>query len=591
MKYSKLSAMVLSALALPAFAVVVPQADQPGAAIPQISKPFITQLPSIGPKIQDTTTTKKPTASSQKKSSQFLVRKVEVLGLSEHSHLDSLEINKLAERLRLKLSDDTGKLSVPQLHQIAEYLTNYFRKSGYFLSRVYLPPQKLNSERIVRYRVREAYLGKVIIHGNKVYSKAQLEAPFNSLINKPVKASQIESALITINDYPGLRVKAIFKKGHKPGETNIDLQVVSSHRVNFSVGTDTYGTKTTGRYRATTSINLYNLTHGADDLDVTYMQKFTPTNSHYYQAAYSRQVIWPWTRFLVSYSFNDYALGGSLEGQSLGGESQVAKAEVQQYVYKSRHDKIGVNAGLTHDVGFLKQNSTMLNRDKLTISNLTYFMSSSFTNLHLFSFFQAQYDHGFNNFLDSMGKAPDGGIYPARQGANGEYAQGRFNKETIDFNLYQAPFAYQLITFTLHGQFSDDLLTSFSQMTFGGYSNMSAYGTNDFLADKGYTTSLMWEVPVPGLTNREFFSTKYKWGNLLHIGAFTEYGAGWNNDATGDNFRHFVTADYGLKLMFEIGHHLQLEGVAAKRYAGTAVPSDGENEHFWGGLTYSFNGF
>ena len=68
----------LSALSLSAYAVTIPASDKPGAQLVPISKPTITQLPHIGPKISDATTQTKQASQPSKQAPRFLVKKFDI---------------------------------------------------------------------------------------------------------------------------------------------------------------------------------------------------------------------------------------------------------------------------------------------------------------------------------------------------------------------------------------------------------------------------------------------------------------------------------------------------------------------------------
>jgi hemolysin activation/secretion protein len=583
--------LATSALPLASFATVtIPDAGKPGGALPIIPTPFSTTMPhTIGP-LNNKTETNLPSVSNPS-DFQFKVEKIEVSGISPHSSLDSDQINKIAEKLRLKYQDKNGELSVENLNQIADILTSYFAHQGYFLTKVYLPPQDITHERIVQLQVREGFLEAIKIQGESIYSDNQLKAPFKKYLGKPITAGEIESGLLTLRDYPGLEVNSIFQPGDNPAGTVMIIQITQSDRIGVSVAADNYGNNVTGKYQGTVTAHAYNLTQGADDLSFTFLQKFDPTNSELYAGEYTRNLFGPSNQINLGYSYNKYSLGDTLSNLGLGGLSQLYHVSIIQSFMKSRLVELEGKIGLNHDMGYLKQYSTTLNRDKITYAQAEMDTTFNMPTLNLVNINQLIYQHGFNHFLDSMGTAPYQGYYPSRQGGSGEYAKGEFNLGSLGMNFYQSPANYQLIELQLYGQYSPDLLTSFSQLTFGGQSALPAYDTSEYLVDKGFTSHLEWKFPLPGLTSRMVPKTNYRFGDLLHLSIFTDYGNGWLNDPSADETPHVVLADYGVGLYLAFGPHLQLQAQAAKHWPGMTAPEDNEPVRYWVGLNYAYTGF
>ncbi|NCX94637.1 MAG: ShlB/FhaC/HecB family hemolysin secretion/activation protein, partial [Gammaproteobacteria bacterium] len=401
--------------------------------------------------------------------------------------------------------------------QIADFLTLYYRQQGYILTQVYLPPQEIGKDSTVYLRVQEGILEKVVVDGNRIYTQHQLDGIFSKLIGRPVRSQDIESMLLVLNREPGLNIEGIFKPGTHTGQTILVLKVVQSHRADFTVSADNYGSSITGQDRGTFQFALNNMTHHGDLLSLTVMQKFNPTNSLFYSANYSREVLTPFTRAGVEYDSNKYSLGGSLDGLGLGGESRTIRAYLKHNFFLTREDNLSGDIELQHDVGQLDQNGSGLNQDKLTIfeANLAY--GVNYFRWRAAGLLEATYDHGFNRFLDSMGTAPDGGMYPSRQGGDGQYAKGGFDEYAVSYTLLQQPGRFNLLKFYISAQYSNDLLTTFSQMALGGQSCFPAYTTSEFLVDSGIWVHGEWLFPVPGLTDRPFFHMDDKWGDVLHL--------------------------------------------------------------------------
>ena len=113
------------------------------------------------------------------------------------------EYEALVDLLReLKQERDAG-MTVGQMQQVADAVTEYYRSAGYVLAQAFIPAQEVE-DGVVSIEVLEGALGNVLVEGNEAYSTDLLAEPFAELIDAPVTADGVESAILTASDYPGL---------------------------------------------------------------------------------------------------------------------------------------------------------------------------------------------------------------------------------------------------------------------------------------------------------------------------------------------------------------------------------------------------
>ena len=85
-------------------------------------------------------------------------------------------------------------LTLGQIDAIAEQLTIYYRKRGFFLTKVYIPAQEVR-DGVVGLTVLEGKLGKVSVSGNQRYKSKLIAEAFDNLLYHPVNESDIEQKL------------------------------------------------------------------------------------------------------------------------------------------------------------------------------------------------------------------------------------------------------------------------------------------------------------------------------------------------------------------------------------------------------------
>ena len=158
--------------------------------------------------------------------------------------------------------------SINQLQEAANKVAGYYRERGYILAQAFVPAQQvINGEVVVQ--VLEGKLAGVLIEGNKGYSAPTLLRPFKSLVGAPLDKDSIESALLTLTNYPGITAFGVLGAGRDVGTTNLTLRVQSEDRFRIETSLDNYGTEFAGEYRGQVTLTFNDPLHRADRLKLT----------------------------------------------------------------------------------------------------------------------------------------------------------------------------------------------------------------------------------------------------------------------------------------------------------------------------------
>lgn len=167
------------------------------------------------------------------------------------------DLNNLVKLIH-KQEFERGWITVAQLDDIAQSVTDYYREHGFILATAFVPQQEV-SNGIIHLKVLEGRLGNVTVSNNRIFSRKVLAAPLNDDLGKPVTEKRIESALRRINDLPGVRVRGSFSPGHDVGETTLNLGVLHEQSWTSSVLVDNHGSPTTGAVRLYATMQWLNL--------------------------------------------------------------------------------------------------------------------------------------------------------------------------------------------------------------------------------------------------------------------------------------------------------------------------------------------
>jgi hemolysin activation/secretion protein len=458
----------------------------------------------------------------------------------------------LEEKIRSLRKKSTAKdmLSLRQLQEIAAQVAQYYRDRGFILVHAVIPPQTINNG-IVNLRVLEGLLGNVSIEKNQHYQREQMLRPFADLLGKPVVEAEIESAMLALNDYPGLTTFAVFRPGLHPGETDLLVSVVEEKGVSSTAHVDNYGSEYTGEFRTRLDVHWNNPFDAIDRLSASISKTVDPSNGSYGSLNYERHAFGANNIFGIGASENDYKLGAALEPFGITGTTTLANMYWRHAFHRSR---------LFNSYGLLQlsRKSAKLNvtegedrADELTVASIEAgFDWSSLTRRHLITS-RLQYSQGFDGLLGAMEPTSDPAETNAsRRGGSGEYAGGAFSKINFDYDHWYNFLPNHSVHFSFRGQQSDDLLTSLEQMPIGGPNSVRAYATSEYLRDQAFTTSIEWLMRAPGFSQWKAFGNK-RWGEVLQFVVFADYAKGWLNDPLASDREVVDLSGIGAGLRFQ----------------------------------------
>ncbi|MFN7881700.1 MAG: POTRA domain-containing protein, partial [bacterium] len=103
------------------------------------------------------------------------------------------------------------KVSLDLVWELANRITEKYRNAGYFLSRAFVPTQKIE-DGIITLRVVEGYIATVEWEGdlkNRVAASSIVQSLIAELKQvRPLNSASIESYLLRLNDLPGLSFRS-----------------------------------------------------------------------------------------------------------------------------------------------------------------------------------------------------------------------------------------------------------------------------------------------------------------------------------------------------------------------------------------------
>ena len=581
----------------PAYGLELPDPSKPGGALPgqriDVPRPFA--VPEALPQLP-----KRPAPSQVGAQARIRVNKIELVGVVERPELgivpaelarfveqlrkqkiaeakrehDSLflpqqenkvlkEIEKIAEDARdqvdRKILQDAidqfrarkfpdESLSLQQLQEIAASVAQYYRERGFILVQAFIPPQTIQ-QGIVQIRILEGILGHVTVEKNQRFTETQLLEPFQALTNQPVIKARIEEAMLLLNDYPGLKTFAVFRPGIYTGETDLLISVLQEERLAANAHVDNYGSSYTGEYRGRFDLTVNNPFGLNDRLISSVSQTVSPNNGLYSSLLYERRFD-PKNILGLNFSRNGYLIGGDLAPFGIKGSTLEIGASWRHSIHRSR---------LFNSYGLLQFNRKTAKldisegddrQDDLSVlsAELGYNWSDNLNRYFSNGWLQLSKGLGILNATEPTDD-PDVAV-STRRGGSGNYASGLFTKLVGDAQYWMPWKRNQSFHFSVHGQYSNDMLTSMEQMAIGGPRSVRAYATSEFLRDKAISASAEWIVKAPGFADHPAFDGSKRWGEILEGVLFFDYAKGWLNDPLASDVAEVTLMGVGAGLRF-----------------------------------------
>jgi len=505
--------------------------------------------------------------------------------------VDVAAVNRILDDA-VKSQPATG-YTIADLEAVADKVTDYYRQHGLVVAKAFIPAQDVRNGHVT-VRVLEGKLSAIVVEGNKSYDAKTLLRPFETLIGAPVQKEDIESALLTLTNYPGLSAFGVLTAGQDIGTTKLALRVQKEDRVAFDVGADNQGSRLSGEDRAQVAMSVNNLFGQADQLRAYALYGFDPDDSSasglYGGFQYSLPVFDSRNFVYVGAATNSYDIGNvdpAVAAADPKGDAFEASLGFRHAFAPSRISTGNLSAELQSKKSTFESNGLDVFEDKLTVLRTAVDLSLVDQRFRGVNQISLAYSHGFDDFLGSLGD------YSVQTGgASREGATGKFDKAEVDLARLQRLTKGTSLLLHVRGQFTSDPLVSLEQMSLTGPDAVRAFrvteraGNGGFqnsgsaLVDSGMVATLEYIFSVPGLSDRPAFGNR-TWGQVLQFSLFADYAHGKLNDVTNTAVdREFDASGYGASIQFNVPNKVFARVDVAKPFSNDNPASDDVQAYF-----------
>ncbi|TAL21767.1 MAG: ShlB/FhaC/HecB family hemolysin secretion/activation protein, partial [Nitrospirae bacterium] len=516
--------IIILALSTPAFSQ-----DRSGEILQQLEKKEIVPKPSPETPVIEKKEEKPPKAVDGKK---ILIRQIKLQGAA------------LIEEQTLKtiLSKYENKeLTLSEMNQIAEDITANYRKQGYILAYAYIPPQEIK-DGILEISVIEGKTGEITVRGNKSYSAKFIQRHLERIKQDPsLKEETIERALLILNEYPSLNVKASLTAGKDLGATDIAAQAKDSLPISGNLSYDNFGTNITSKHRLGAAFNIGNLITSGDYLmlrGLTGLDRIDLNKLSYGRAEYLFPIDYNGTKMGLNYANSVYKAGEQYTILDIHGKAHVAGIYLTHPIIKTRKNTLDIKLGFDYKDVYDYLLDSIRSKDNIRVFNLGA-TSDSIDNLYGRNIITLTYHQGVRNLLGGNGKKdPD---------ASRLNADGAFAKYTADIIRLQKLPGYNHLMLRGSGQLSEDNLFVAEQFMLGGAGSVRGFRPSSQSGDSGYFGSAELHLspiyPETKILNQNI-------GDTIKLALFADHGGVYRNNAQpGENKNDYLTSiGAGLRL-------------------------------------------
>jgi hemolysin activation/secretion protein len=499
------------------------------------------------------------------------------------------EYEALVDQLRaIKAERDAG-MTIGQMQQIAATVTEYYRSAGYVLAQAFIPAQEV-VDGVVEVEVLEGTLGNVLVEGNKRYKYELLAKPFEDLIDAPVTAQGIETAILTADDYPGVSLFGVFQPGKAVGSSDLVLRVQDEKPFEANVRYDNHGTRFTGNKRVLVDMSFNNLpmTQAGDRLTLTALKQYHPKNAFFGEFRYETPFFLPGLTLGAAYAHNPFDIGSELAAANLSGESKVGDVYLRKSLIRSRRRNLWGTLGWRRTEEVSKQNKAEITEDQQSIAVGEFRYDNIDAETQSINQARLGLSVGLGDILggNDRGSVEKQVLPSGRVGGSGTPASNDFAKVTASYTRLQILTEQQSLLIRLDGQFTNDLLTSLEQYSIGGPNSVRAFPISEFQVDKAGFASAEWTINAPFFSDAQF-TDDLTWGQVLRVSFFADYAWGQVNDPTGSQRKTIHAKGFGTALAFALPGKFSARLEVAHPF-GRERASDGNASQGWFDLTYQW---
>lgn len=470
--FSKNNSMCRVVLATCLFAACVLQLQSAHAQVPRgdadtsrlrVAPLPLPGLPNFDLKIE---TPEKAPVSKAVDEIEFTIKQIKVEGVTQYP---PEQIKKIFGPLEGK------RVSLEALRNAADQLESRYRADGFFLVRVFVPPQQVK-DGLFSIRVVEGYIEAAFAEGGTDAAQQLVERLLAPVVGKkPIDLQSLEKALLILNDIPGVRAAGVLRQGSALGASELVVSLVDPPKVSSLFSMNNSLSRVLGEWNTNLNVNINN--PSATRPGQLSLGLSTSALNDYLRAVTVRYSTFVGDQGMVV-SMGGLAASAKLGASLVGIESNSYSLgpRVRYPLKRSRGVSLFVDGGLTLNHSRTMSDGSELIADSSTVADV----SLAAVDLGRFNG-NTEATVGISQGLDALGSISTNALAPSVSGFSQRFTKLKYSASRLQ-GLPQ-DFSLQM---NFLGQWSSDTLLSGEQVLFGGSMLGRAYDSGAVAGDSGF---------------------------------------------------------------------------------------------------------
>lgn len=426
------------------------------------------------------------------------------------------------------------------IRQAAEALERAFRERGYKVVQVGVP-QQVVTDGVVRLRVVEPRVGKVVVAGNANFDTANIRRSLPAVREgEPPNTDAIARNLQLAAEHPSKQTTLLLRPGASEDVVDVGVRVVDEKPWRAFVTLDNAGTGATGYYRSGIGFQHSNLL----DRDHTLTAQYITSPTHANKVAI----------YGLGYKIPFYDLNGSLE--LIAGYSDLSSGTVQNLFSVAGSGAIGAvrwnwilprwgetEQKLTFGLDYRAYSNQVLFGGQSLVPDITIHpLSVTYVGVRRGAVSELTFYGGLSANIPGGNDGTQADFERSRENATASYSILRYG---LNY-LRQLGGDWQMRA-GFNGQHTRDALVSGEQYGIGGADTVRGYEVREVASDRGYAAQL--ELYTPELGPRIGLSDSQR----LRLLAFIDGGSVWRNRALPGEQTHDSIGSTGIGARWNYG--------------------------------------
>jgi hemolysin activation/secretion protein len=425
-------------------------------------------------------------------------------------------------------------VSLSEIYDAADVVTEYYQKNGYGLASVNVPAQKV-SEGLVKLEVIEGRLSRISVEGNTRHRSSRIIGALGDVKDGELyRGDELQSGMRRINELPGLKAKAVVSPGDQYGTSDIVIKT-TEQLVNGSIALDNYGREQIDEFRLTGQVQINNPFTIEDQLQILALHSDS-SHLRYYYGGYSLPVNYFGTRVGINYGRADFIV----KNTPVQGYSNNTRVFISHPLIRDFSNTVDLTAGVVRN-----NSNTRFGGTQIGSNNITLFE------------FGGTFNHVYASQAVTQVSSTIGTTFKSRPDVvpptDGSSQDDEFLRWEVDAIHLQPVFERFSVLAHVNAVYSPDPLADSQKFNIGGPQNVRGYPSSELRGDRGYFGSVTLTRPFfagPVVFTPRVFIDSGRVFNISSIptvnasDSLTSFGIGTDISFAGANFK----LDYGRPL-------------------------------------------